>query len=165
MQVSMSLLRRKLEEAMATEVPTTAEQIRARHILVEEEDAARAALERIRNGEDFARVAMEVSIDPGSQEAGGDLGWFPRGQMLSEFDEVAFALQPGEVSDLVETYHGYHVIKVEERDAHRPLDEALLAERRGRVLADWLAEQRASEGVQRRLSSDRVPQDPAPAGW
>ena len=157
--VSTDLLREKLQEAMAAEVPETAEQIHARHILVETEEEARAALERIGNGEDFAAVAKEVSTDDSNKDEGGDLGWFPRGQMVDEFDGAAFALQPGEVSDLVATDYGYHIIKVEERDPNRPLDESLLDYKRSRALASWLSEQHNSEAVQRFWSSDKVPND------
>ncbi len=79
--------------------------------------AARARAEellvRVRAGEDFATLATEHSQDPGSAEAGGDLGWFRRGLMVDEFDEAAFSLLEGGISDIVETDFGYHIILVE----------------------------------------------------
>lgn len=113
------------------------EQVRARHILIRSpqdvspaDDAqlkgkADAALKRVKQGEDFAALAKELS-DDGSKEDGGDLGFFPRGRMVAGFEEVAFALQPGQTSDVVRTQFGYHIIKVEERKAARALafDEA-----------------------------------------
>ncbi|MFN8543812.1 MAG: peptidylprolyl isomerase [Candidatus Binatia bacterium] len=102
------------------------EQVRARHILVKvaptATDATRAEakkkaeelLAKVQAGADFADLAKKSSDDPGSAAKGGDLGFFPRGRMVPGFDTVAFALDPGKVSDVVETPFGFHVIKVEE---------------------------------------------------
>jgi parvulin-like peptidyl-prolyl isomerase len=75
---------------------------------------AEEVLKRVRAGEDFAKLAKEFSSD-GSKDKGGDLGWFARGAMVPEFEEAAFKLKPGEVSDLVQTKFGYHIIKLDER--------------------------------------------------
>jgi parvulin-like peptidyl-prolyl isomerase len=72
-------------------------------------------LKRVRAGEDFAKLAEQYSSDPGSKTKGGDLGWFGRGQMVKPFEDAAFSLQPGQISDVVESDFGYHIIKVEER--------------------------------------------------
>ncbi|HEX2510860.1 MAG TPA: peptidylprolyl isomerase [Microvirga sp.] len=91
------------------------EEVRARHILVETEDDAKTAHARVKGGEDFAKVAGELSKDPGSKGEGGDLGFFARDRMVEAFAEAAFKLAPGEVSDPVKTQFGFHVIKVEEK--------------------------------------------------
>lgn len=82
------------------------------------EDARKKAqfvLDRVRKGEDFAKLAKENSDDPGSKDNGGEYDFFGRGKMVPEFEKAAFALKPGEVSGLVETEFGYHIIKLEAR--------------------------------------------------
>lgn len=76
---------------------------------------AEEVLKRAKAGEDFAKLAGEFSDDPGSKVQGGDLGFFGQNRMVPEFEKAAFALKPGEISDIVETKFGYHIIKVEER--------------------------------------------------
>lgn len=149
----------KLQEALAEEVPVTAEQVHARHILVTTEEQANNVLARLQSGEDFAALAEELSEDTGSAEEGGDLGWFPRGLMVTEFEEAAFALEPGQTSDPVQTAYGYHIINVIERDANRPLEESMLEQKKASALEDWLAEQRQSEAVESYWSSEKVPEE------
>lgn len=91
------------------------EEVHARHILVPDEAQAKAISARIKGGEDFSKVAGEVSKDPGSAREGGDLGWFTKERMVPEFAEAAFKMQPGQVSDPVKSQFGWHVIKVEGR--------------------------------------------------
>lgn len=89
-------------------------QIDASHILVTDEAKANEILKKIKEGGDFAALAKENSIDTGSAKNGGDLGLFPRGVMVSEFEEVAFNLKVGEVSSVVQSKFGYHIIKLNE---------------------------------------------------
>jgi peptidyl-prolyl cis-trans isomerase C len=90
------------------------EEVRARHILVETEEEAKAILEKLKAGADFAALAKEKSKDPGAAE-GGDLGYFSKEQMVPEFAEVAFKMYPGQISNPVKTKFGWHIIKVEDK--------------------------------------------------
>jgi peptidyl-prolyl cis-trans isomerase C len=90
---------------------TVGTQIKASHILVKTKEEAEKARERIMNGEKFETVAKEVSIDKGSAEKGGDLGYFGRGRMVPEFERAALSLKRGEISAPVKTRFGYHIIK------------------------------------------------------
>jgi len=89
------------------------QEVHARHILVETKGEAEEVIKRLKNGEDFAKVANEKSKDTNAE--GGDLGFFTRGQMLKPFEDAAFALEPGQISEPVQTQFGWHVIKVEEK--------------------------------------------------
>ena len=104
---------------------TEPEQVKARHILVEDEDTASSILKRLEKGEDFAEIAKEKSADSGSKDKGGDLGFFERGMMDASFEEAAFNLSIGETSAPVKTMFGYHIIRVEDKKSERlaPLDE------------------------------------------
>ena len=88
-------------------------EVKARHILLPTEAEARIALKRVRDGEDFAKVATEVSKDPGSK--GGDLGWFTKDQMVPEFANAAFSMTPNQISEPVKSQFGWHIIKVEDK--------------------------------------------------
>jgi peptidyl-prolyl cis-trans isomerase C len=89
-------------------------EVHARHILVETEDEAKAVEEELKKGADFAELAKKKSKDPGASD-GGDLGFFTKDQMVPEFSAVAFALEPGKISDPVKSQFGWHIIKVEEK--------------------------------------------------
>ena len=144
-----NLLRDKLEEYLAAQLPTTELQVKASHILVETEEEAKAALERLQAGEDFATVAQEMSTDEGTRESGGDLGWFPAGQMVAEFEKVAFNTPAGQISEIVQTDFGFHIIKVEGRDENRELDPAVLSERQSNVVVQWLEEKKLTANIER----------------
>jgi parvulin-like peptidyl-prolyl isomerase len=112
-------------------------QVKARHILIKAasnapegekkkaREKAEGLLKRIKEGEDFAKLAEEFSEDAASQKKGGDLGLVSRGRMVKPFEETAFSMKPGQVSEIVETQFGFHIIKVEDvKEARiRPFDE------------------------------------------
>ena len=116
-----SAMRRYLQEEITVnkvieQNATASEEVHAAHILVETEEEARAVRERVTTGgEDFNTVASEVSTEPAAKESGGDLGFFGPGQMVAPFEEAAFALKDGEISQPVQTDFGWHIIKLIER--------------------------------------------------
>ena len=89
-------------------------QIRASHILVSTLDEAKTVISELEDGKDFAKLAKKYSSCP-SKEQGGDLGFFSKGQMVKEFEDAAFSLKKGEISDPVKTQFGYHIIKLTEK--------------------------------------------------
>lgn len=95
-------------------------EVKARHILVESEDKAKEIAEKIVHGAGFAQMAKEYSKDPGTKDDGGSLGYFRRGQMVPQFEEAAFKLEPGDVSDPIQTQFGWHLIQVEDRRELQP---------------------------------------------
>ncbi|MEW6215568.1 MAG: peptidylprolyl isomerase [Nitrospirota bacterium] len=101
---------------------TPVSQIRASHILLKTEEEAKRVLERLRKGEDFAQIAKKTSIDTGSAKKGGDLGFISRGQMVREFEVEALKLKLGEISELVKTQFGYHIIKVTDKKIGKAIE-------------------------------------------
>src|SRR5882724_3677058 len=97
------------------------QEVHARHILVETEDDAKAIEAELKKGADFAELAKKKSKDPGASD-GGDLGFFTKDQMVPEFSTVAFALEPGKISDPVKSQFGWHIIKVEEKRSRKAPD-------------------------------------------
>jgi foldase protein PrsA len=137
-----------------------AEQVQASHILVEDEETATQLAERIESGEDFAELAKEYSTDTISAEAGGDLGYFPKGQMVEEFEDAAFALEIGVVSDPIKTEHGYHLIKVVDKKAAEDanyenskdaINETLFNEKVETEYGTWLEDLKAQYEIEKML--------------
>lgn len=129
------------------------EQIKAAHILVDDAALAAELATRIAAGEELGELAKEYSQDPGSAANGGDLGWFPRGMMVPEFEEAAFALEPGQVSEVVKTDYGYHLIQVTEKKM-RPLEPPYDEMARSQAFNEWFAVVRQNADVQIHLNLD-----------
>jgi peptidyl-prolyl cis-trans isomerase C len=101
-------------------------EVRARHILVESKEEARELFQKLAHGADFAQLAKEHSKDPGSKDQGGELGFFARGQMVPQFEEAAFRLKVGEISEPFLTQFGWHIIRVDElRERPAPAFDAV----------------------------------------
>jgi peptidyl-prolyl cis-trans isomerase C len=132
---------------------TGEQEVRARHILVETEDEAKAVKAELDKGADFAELAKKKSKDPGAAD-GGDLGFFTKEQMVPEFSAVAFSLEPGKISDPVKSQFGWHIIKVEEkRNRKAPDFEQVKAQIETYVTrkaqADYVAKLREAAKVER----------------
>jgi peptidyl-prolyl cis-trans isomerase C len=111
---------KKVYEEAAKQIADEQE-VHARHILVESEDEAKAVADELKKGADFAELAKKKSKDPGASD-GGDLGFFTKDQMVPEFSTVAFALEPGKISEPVKSQFGWHIIKVEEKRSRKAPD-------------------------------------------
>ncbi|MFJ7668883.1 peptidyl-prolyl cis-trans isomerase [Lysinibacillus sp. NPDC097195] len=125
------------------------EQVAASHIFLEDEATAKEVAAKLKAGEDFAELAKTYSIDTDTSEDGGDLGYISRGQMDEQFEEAAFALEKGEVSDIVQSAEGYHIIKVTGKvpaeeavfeDVKDEVYETVLESRINEEYSTWLTE-------------------------
>jgi peptidyl-prolyl cis-trans isomerase C len=135
------------------------QEVHARHILVETEDEAKAIVDQIKGGADFAALAKEKSKDPGAAD-GGDLGYFTKDQMVPEFSEVAFKMYPGQLSNPVKTQFGWHIIKLEDK-RQRPVPE--LANIKEQIDA-YLVRRAQSEYVAKLRQTAKVERLDHPAG-
>ncbi|MEW6717811.1 MAG: peptidylprolyl isomerase [Chloroflexota bacterium] len=139
-----------MRDEIAASVPEQVEQIHARQILVYNVDQAEELLAQLQAGADF--LALATRFDPLGR---GNLGWFPRGYLLVvEVEEAAFALQPGEVSGIIESQAGYHIIQVIDRDPRRPLDPQARLVLQEQALQKWLADKRESAEIDVLLPRD-----------
>jgi peptidyl-prolyl cis-trans isomerase C len=141
------------------------QEVHARHILVETEDEAKAIEAELKKGADFAELAKTKSKDPGAAD-GGDLGFFTKDQMVPEFSAVAFALDPGKISDPVKSQFGWHIIKVEEKrnrkapdfEQVKPQIETYVTRK---AQAEYVAKLREAAKVERMDQASNTP-TPAP---
>jgi peptidyl-prolyl cis-trans isomerase C len=132
-----------MRDQLAASVPITAEQVHVKQILLYDSDAAQKALGYLKDGKDFKELAARY--DPVTK---GELGWFPRGYLPDPAVEAAaFALQPGEYSDVIQIQAGYDILFVEERDPARTLSPDALLALQEHALQDWLAQQRKQSKV------------------
>ena len=163
--VHRSLVLSKVQDLLASEVPTTGLVADVQLIQTEVDLAAIAAKGRIERGEDFAIVAQEVSTDTLTAETGGAVGWVTPEQLTERYgadlSAYVFGLEVGELG-MVESDGMYYVVMVLDRDENGPLPADVLAQRQSSALADWLEEQKASPDVkiERLLTPEQIPPDP-----
>ena len=135
-------------EQIVAGVPTSVEQVHARHILLESREEAEATRAKLLAGEDFATLARTFSIDPSTQLAAGDLGWFPRGYLLiPEVENVVFELETGAISEVVESMLGFHIIQLTESGV-RPLSPEALRQARQEAVEAWITDRRQTTEIQ-----------------
>ena len=156
------LIYEKVFDKITADVPTEEEQVWARHILVGSLEEALAVKSRLEAGEDWGVIAAEVSTDDSNKDRGGDLGWFGKGVMDPAFEEAAFALEVGEISNPVQSSFGWHIIQMVGKEV-RPIDNNRLQQLQSQVFADWLAAEKEKYTIEK--FDDRiaevVPSEPA----
>ena len=152
------VLTNKLREVIGEETDTSAEQSNARHILVETEEEANAAVERLAAGEDFADLAAELSTDTSSAATGGELGFVSPDTFVPAIDEAVFSLPIGEVSEPIETQFGWHVVEVLEREV-RELSPAEYQRSQQRAYDLWLDNSRTAAEIENFWTPEKSPRD------
>lgn len=142
------LLSEAVYSAVTSSISPVAEQVHARHILLPTRERAEEVLARLQAGEDFSYLAREYSEDISSRESGGDVGFFPRAVMPPEVEEVAFSLEVGETSDIVETQFGFHIVQVLERE-EREIAVEVFENLRQQTFMQWLQDRREGATIER----------------
>lgn len=147
-QIRANLFGEAMMDRITQNLSTRVEQVHVAHILFAKKEDADAALKLLKGGADFAALAKQVSQDEATRDNGGDLGWFPRDVMPPEMEHAAFALQAGEVSDVVVTQLGLHILKLIERSSARVLSPELIQNQRLAAFNTWLENARAGAKIE-----------------
>jgi peptidyl-prolyl cis-trans isomerase C len=137
--------RQKVRQTLEAQVGQSADQIHAEHILVSTKDLADSIYQQLQKPDaNFEQIAKDQSTDTTTAPNGGDLGWFPRGIMVPAFDQVAFATQPGTISQPFQTEFGWHIVKVLAAEPNRALTDQQISQLKAKKVQDWLDEQKAA---------------------
>ncbi len=137
-QVRHQLLGEAMVNRITAALPTNVEQVHVRQILVATPALAQTLRDRARKGEDFAVLAKQYSLDETNKGNGGDMGWMPRGVLDPRLDAVMFDLPVNQVSDVISTQFGYHIVQVIEKDKARALPPELIQDARQKAFLAWL---------------------------
>ena len=138
-EVRTQLIGMSMTQRIIDQMPTTAEHVHARHILVDTPTEAERILSQLQAGADFATLAKAYSQDTSTRDSGGDLGFFPQGILVApEVEKAAFDLQPGQFSGVVSSAMGHHIVQVVERDPARPVSPENLRLMQDRALQEWV---------------------------
>jgi foldase protein PrsA len=148
-QLRSELIANQVFETITGDIPDTADQIELSHILVTDDTIAWDIIEQLKQGADFSELAQEYSIDENSRANNGNLGWFPQGLGLvpAEVEEIAFSIEPGQVSGPIQSTLGFHIIKLENREEERSLEDTRQALKQ-QIFIKWLAQQRSLATVE-----------------
>jgi parvulin-like peptidyl-prolyl isomerase len=141
------VVRTRVNHELTSAVPQKADQVRAQHILVGTEELANQLYEQATGGADFGQLARTSSTDTATAATGGQLGWFTRQEVPAPLAEAAFTLEPGQISQPVQTGFGWHIIRVLERQEDRPLSAAQYQLATDKVIETWLEEQRSQASI------------------
>ena len=144
-----AFLSQRVMDAVTAGLPQAAEQVHARQIVVGSQEVAGRVLAELQIGADFSAVARANSIDLATKDNGGDLGWFPRGLIPLELENLAFSLQPGEIGGPLQMGDGYHFVQVTEREQDRQISPEMQGQLRLALFERWLEEQRAGATIER----------------
>jgi len=158
--VSTQLISNKVFIHITKDLQPEEEQVWARHILVVDSEKAKEVINKLNAGEDWATLAAEYSQDTSNKEKGGDLGWFGTGVMVKNFEDAAFSMEIGEVSQPIETEFGLHIIQVLGHEL-RQLNSSELQTYQQKIFNDWLESIKAESSVEKSDNwQDFIPLEP-----
>ena len=147
-QLRKEMITAAVRDQVTGSLSQRAPQVYVRHILLSDEVTAEKVLQELQGGANFIATARKYSEDQATRETGGELGWIPRGVLPPTLEDVAFSLQPGQISDIIKADSGLHIIQVVETDPDRAVSDDLWPVVQQRSFDDWLKAQRAAASIE-----------------
>jgi parvulin-like peptidyl-prolyl isomerase len=158
--VRPAVARQKIDESLQAPIGQTAEQVHAQHILVDTKDLADQIYQEVTAPDaDFGAIAEQQSTDTSTAPNGGDLGWFTRGEMVKPFEDAAFSLQPGEISQPVQSQFGWHIIKVLGHEQDRAMTDDQISKLKDSTVQNWLDGRKADMDISSGIEPTPTPGD------